>query len=56
MSELKIKSEVRKIIRMSSLKVDPKMVCSIVKLFNMRYSGVNNSDIASITRKLINEY
>lgn len=56
MSELKIENEIRKIIRRSSLEVHPKMVCSIVKLFNMKYSGVDNKNIASIATKLINDY
>lgn len=56
MSELFIKSEVKKMLNNSSLEVHPKMVCSIVKLFKIKYGNVNQKHIASIATKLINEY
>jgi len=55
-SDLMIKREVRRYLKTSVCKVDPKMVCSIVRLFRMRYGDVDQKHIASITTKLINEY
>lgn len=56
MSDLRIKREVRRFIRSSSLEVHPKMVCSIVRLFKLKYGEVDQRHIASIATKLINEY
>ena len=54
MSELMIKREIRKLLRTSSLEINSKMVCPIVKLFNMKYGQVDNDHVASIAIKLIN--
>ncbi len=56
MSELTIKTEIRRFIRTSGLEANPKMVCSIVKLFKMKYGSVDRNYIAQIATKLINEY
>lgn len=56
MSNLLMKKEIRKYIRTSSLEVHPKMVCSIVKLFKMKYGEVDQKHIALVATKLINEY
>lgn len=56
MSELFIKREVKKMLNTSSLEVHPKMVCSIVKLFKLKYGEIDQKHIASIATKLINEY
>ena len=56
MSDLMIKREVRRYLNGSVCRVDPKMVCSIVKLFRMRYGDVDQKHIASIASKLIDEY
>ncbi len=56
MSELMIKKEVRRFIRTSGLEASPKMVCSIVRLFEMKYGVVDKSHVAQVATKLINEY
>ncbi len=56
MSDLIVKREIRKLIRTSSLEVNCKMVCPIVKLFKMKYGNVDQKHISSIATKLINEY
>ena len=56
MSKLMIENEVRRMIRMSGLEASPKMVCSIVRIFKMKHSKVDYSNVAIIARKLISEY
>lgn len=56
MSELVIKREVRKYIRRSGMEAHPKMICSIVRLFKMKYGEVNKTQITQVAHKLINEY
>ena len=56
MSELFIKREIRKLLKETSLEVNTKMVCPIVKLFKMKYGAVDSKYISMVTTKLINEY
>lgn len=56
MSDLLIKTEIRKMLRTSGQKVNHKMVCPILKLFEMKYGEVDRHHISSIAVKLINEH
>lgn len=56
MSELTIRKEIRRLLRTSSLEINPKMVCPIVKLFRMKYKEVDDKYVATIATKLISEY
>lgn len=56
MSELAIKREVRRFIRTSGMEAHPKMVCSIVRLFKMKYGSIDKNQVTQVAQKLINEY
>lgn len=56
MSDFMMEKEIRKILRTSSLEVNNKMVCPIVKLFNMKYKEIDNRHLALMATKIINEY
>lgn len=55
MSEVIIKKEIRKYIRSSGLEVSTKMICPIVKLFNMKYEDIDSRQVAFLTNKIIKE-
>ncbi len=55
MSEIMIKQEIRKYIRTSGFEVSSKMICPIVKLFNMRYKNIDSKQIVSLANIVINE-
>ncbi|WP_174247223.1 hypothetical protein [Arcobacter sp. LA11] len=55
MSDITIKKEIRGVIRNSGFRANPKMVCSIVKIMNMKYSHIDNKKVASIANEIINE-
>lgn len=55
MSEISIKREIRSFIRNSGYAVNPKMVCPIVKIMNMKYSGVDNKRVVLLANEIISE-
>jgi len=55
MSELMIKREIRSFIRNSGLEVNFKMVCSIVKIINMKDNQVDNRRVRALANEIICE-
>ncbi len=55
MSEIMIKKEIRRYIRTSGLNVSFKMICPIVKLFNMKYKDVDSKQVAFLANIIIRE-
>lgn len=55
MSEIIIQSKIKKYIKSSGLEVSSKMVCPIVKLFNMKYKNIDSLQVATLTNKIIKE-
>ncbi len=55
MSDITMKKEIRGVIRNSGFEANPKMVCSIVKIMNMKYSDVDNKRVVCLANEIINE-
>ncbi len=53
MSESILRAEIKKVIRTSSLSVDYKMLCPIVKLLNMKYENIDNKQALALTKEII---
>ena len=53
MSDNILRAEIKKVIRSSSLSVDYKMLCPIVKLLNMRYENIDNKQALQLTKEII---
>lgn len=51
MSNFMIKNEIDKLIKDSGLLKHPKMVCSIVKIFQMRYPQIDASTVCKIANE-----
>lgn len=55
MLDIRIKKEIRGVIRNSGFEANPKMVCSIVRIMNMKYSQVDNKKVINFANQVINE-
>ncbi|WP_164967799.1 hypothetical protein [Halarcobacter bivalviorum] len=55
MSNLILKKEIRSVIRNSGQEVNSKMLCSIVKLMNMRYRNLDKRRVVLLTNELLYE-
>lgn len=55
MSNLILKKEIRSVIRNSGQEASLKMLCSIVKLMNMRYKNLNRQALVSLTNQILVE-
>lgn len=53
MSDLLIKNEINKLLEESGFKKNPKMLCSIIRVFKMRYSNVDDTKVHSIANELL---
>jgi len=55
MSNLILRKEIRSVIRNCGQEANTKMLCSIVKLMNMRYKNLDNQKVTSLTNELLSE-
>jgi len=55
MSDIRIKKEIRGVIRNSGFEANPKMICSIVRIINMKYSQIDTKRVASLANEIISE-
>lgn len=55
MSDITIKKEIRGAIRNSGFEANPKMICSIVKIMNMKYSDIDNKRVVCLANEIISE-
>lgn len=55
MSNLILKKEIRSVIRNSGQEANSKMLCSIVKLMNMRYKDLDKQRVVTLTNELLFE-
>lgn len=55
MSRLILRKEIRSVIRNSGQEANSKMLCSIVKLMNMRYKNLDKKTVISLTNELLFE-
>ncbi|WP_164970040.1 hypothetical protein [Arcobacter sp. CECT 8983] len=55
MSNLILRKEIRSVIRNSGQVANSKMLCSIVKLMNMRYKNLDKKRVVSLTNELLFE-
>lgn len=51
MSDFMIKSKIDKLVRESGLLKHPSMICSIVKIFQMRYPKVPSDTVCKMANK-----
>ncbi len=55
MSNMLIKKELRQVIRNSGHEVNSNMICSLVRIINMKYSNIDNGRITLLANEIINE-
>lgn len=55
MSDITIRREIRDVIRNSGFEANSKMLCSIVRIMNMKYSHIDNKRVKSLANEIINE-
>ena len=55
MSNLILRKEIRSVIRNSAQEANSKMLCSIVKLMNMRYKDLDKQRVVTLTNELLFE-
>ncbi|MDP2892784.1 MAG: hypothetical protein Q8N78_00270 [Sulfurimonas sp.] len=53
MSDILIKNEINKLVEESGFKKNPKMLCSIMRVFKMRYSNVDDAKVFTIANELL---
>lgn len=55
MSNLILRKEIRSVIRNCGQEASSKMLCSIVKLMNMRYKNLDKQKVVLLTNELLFE-
>jgi len=55
MSDITMKKEIRGVIRNSGFEANQKMLCSIVRIMNMKYSHIDNKKVVSLANEILNE-
>ncbi|MCP4969291.1 MAG: hypothetical protein GY932_01705 [Arcobacter sp.] len=55
MTELDMKNEIKGYIRNSGFEANSKMLCSIVKLMNMKHADIDKKRVISVTNEIISE-
>jgi len=55
MSNILIKKELRNLIRTSGYEVSSNMLCSLVRIINMKYSNIENERVVFIANEIIRE-
>ncbi|WP_375722606.1 hypothetical protein LXN10_08425 [Arcobacter sp. KX21116] len=53
MSDLLLKREIRKVLRESGLEKNSRMVCSIVKVLNMKHKNIDSSKAHLFAKQLL---
>ncbi|MEK6659897.1 MAG: hypothetical protein AABY36_09475 [Campylobacterota bacterium] len=53
MSDVAMKSEIDKLIKESGLLKHPKMLCSIVKVFKMRYPDIDDARVCKFANEVL---
>ncbi|MBS4068707.1 MAG: hypothetical protein WC279_11645 [Sulfurimonas sp.] len=53
MSDILIKNEINKLVKESGFSKNPKMLCSIMRVFKMRYSNVDDVKVYTIANELL---
>lgn len=53
MSDIVMKNEISKLIRESGFEKNPKMLCSIVRVFKMRYSNIDGVKVCKFANEIL---
>jgi hypothetical protein len=53
MSDIAMKSEIDKLIKESGLLKHPKMLCSIIKVFKMRYPDIDDAKVGKFANEIL---
>jgi hypothetical protein len=53
MSDIAIQSEINKLIQESGYKKDKKMLCSITRVFKMRYPSLDNLRVCKLANQIL---
>lgn len=53
MSDILIKNEINKLVKGSGFSKNPKMLCSIMRIFKMRYSNIDDARVYTIANELL---
>ena len=53
MSDLLLKREIRKVVRESGFEKNSKLVCSIVKVLNMKYKNIDSQKAHKIVSEVL---
>lgn len=53
MSDIAIKSEINKLIKESGFQKDQKMLCSITRVFKMRYPSLDNHRVCKLANEIL---
>jgi hypothetical protein len=53
MSDFLIKNEINKLVEGSGFSKNPKMLCSIMRIFKMRYANIDDARVYTIANELL---
>lgn len=53
MSDIAMKSEIDKLIKESGLSKHPKMLCSIIRVFKMRYPDIDDNRVCKFANEVL---
>lgn len=53
MSDILIKNEINKLVKESGFSKNRKMLCSIMRVFKMRYSNVDDAKVHTIANEIL---
>lgn len=53
MSAFAIKNEINKLINESGFKKNPKMLCSITRIFKMRHPNIDSFEVCKIANEIL---